>query len=159
MEKRDPHIWVTKRGGKDQGTFVNEILFSMYASWISPKMHIRVYEIFTQTIKEKAKALELENSKLIEFKDDIYRRGIINGSLPPNTSGTSQRVLKAIQYILNSFTLHREVKYEDIARYSCNHHHYKDFNEAWDYVERNNLLEPRYPNRDRYTNWYTIKTN
>lgn len=155
-EKDTPQKWVVTKEGKNGGTWVDRILLGMYASWISPEFHILVYETFFETMDERFKKLEKEKAQLIEFKDDIYRRGVINGSLPPNTSGTSQRVLKAIQYILNSFRFKKEVSFEDIARYSSAHIP-GDFNEAWEYVERNKLLEPRYPNRDRYTNWYKIR--
>lgn len=143
--------------GRYGGTYTHELLLVSYAGWVSTKFQLYINQVFLNSERECIAQLEKEKAQLIEFKDDIYRRGIINGSLPPNTSGTPQRVLKAIQYILNSFRFKKEVKYEDIARYSINHHHHKDFNEAWDYVERNKLLETRYPNRNRYDNWYTIR--
>lgn len=134
-KKTDAVITATKRGGKDQGTFVNDILLSMYASWISPKMHIRVYEIFTQTIKERAKALEQENKKLVDFKDDFYRNNLANKHLLRSYGKLSDDVVKGINIIINTFKWKKKVYLSDLMNLSLISH--KASSEALEYAKRN----------------------
>lgn len=139
MEKSDAHIWVSKKGGKDQGTFVNEILFSMYASWISPKMHIRVYEIFTQAIKERAAALEKERDQLLEFKDDSYRRSMLENHLNSRFPSQSEKVAKDIKTILRIIKNQGKEVFERIKPLLGSSSE-KSHREAWEYLERAGII-------------------
>lgn len=140
MEKSDAHIWVSKKGGKDQGTFVNEILFSMYASWISPKMHIRVYEIFTQAIKERAATLEQENKQLLEFKDESYRRSLLDKHLNSRFPSQSEKVAKDIKLILLVIKRQGKEVFERISHPIRATSSEKSHREAWEYLERAGII-------------------
>ena len=135
MEESDAQIWVSKKGGTDQGTYVDKILLGMYASWISPKFHIMVYRVFFEAMEEKLKTLEDEKAKLTDFKDDFYRKQIANNMLAKDYSKFDRDVIKGIKIVVNSLKYNKEISYQDI--FSMGPIYGKPAQTAVDYVMRN----------------------
>lgn len=135
MEESDAQIWVSKKGGTDQGTYVDKILLGMYASWVSPKFHIMVYKVFFEAMEERLKTLEDKNEKLTDFKDDFYRKQIANNMLAKDYSKFDRDVIKGIKIVVNSLKYNKEISYQDI--FSMGPIYGKPAQTAVDYVMRN----------------------
>ena len=147
----DNVITVSKKGGSDQGTYVDKILLGMYASWVSPKFHIMVYRVFFEAMEEKLKTLEDEKAKLTDFKDDFYRKQIANNMLARDYSKFDRDVVKAINIVINMLQYKKELTISDIVIMPSIQEKPRDT--AVDYIMRNivECVNPSVPlDRRRY---------
>lgn len=139
-EKDTPQKWVVTKEGKNGGTWVDRILLGMYASWISPEFHILVYKTFFETMDERFKKLEKEKAQLIEFKDDIYRKSIVDNYIGSKFPTLSEKVAKDVRVILRIIRNQGKEKFgyisfDNIIFASKTSHH-----EAWSYLRRTGAL-------------------
>lgn len=132
-------------GGRDHGVYAHELLVVSYAGWIDSDFQIEVNHTFLETIKERAKALENENKKLTDFKDDFYRKQIANNMLAKDYSKFDRDVIKGIKIVVNSLKYNKEISYKDI--FSMGPIYGKPAKTAVDYVMRNvvECVNPRAP--------------
>lgn len=151
MEKSDTHICVTKRGGKDQGTFVDRILLGMYASWISAKFHILVYKVFFEAMDSKIKALEEEKSRLIVQSDNRRRDDLARENIR-KCYGFNREVNQAIRLIIAGISMKDKTYLEIVQSKNCMP---TVFKEAWGYIERN-LVRCVNPEASEFDRIYTL---
>lgn len=131
---------VKKSEGRYGGTYVHELLLVSYAGWISRKFQLYINQVFLNSERERIAQLEKEKAQLIEFKDDIYRKSIVDNYIGSKFPTLSEKVAKDIRVILRIIRNQGKEKFgyisfDNIIFASKTSHH-----EAWSYLRRTGAL-------------------
>lgn len=132
--------------GRYGGTYAHELLLVSYAGWISAKFQLYINQVFLKSereriaeLKREKEKIEQENKQLLEFKDDSYRRSMLENHLNSRFPSQSEKVAKDIKTILRIIKNQGKEVFERIKPLLGSSSE-KSHREAWEYLEREGII-------------------
>lgn len=138
-EELTMQICIEKSDGRSGGTYVHELLLVSYAGWISRKFQLYINQGFLNSERERIAKLEKEKAQLLEFKDETYRRSMLESHLNSRFPSQSEKVAKDIKTILRIIKNQGKEVFERIKPLLGSSSE-KSHREAWEYLEREGII-------------------